>query len=445
MYKKRKRVFPLPEAIQRADAPEGKWKIDEHPQGGGGVSLVKKQLHIPSGTGDYDRFIRSHELAHIAFSPPDPEEVQTKELGIFVGALEDIRVQFLMNKWGIDTSLVAPDILEQGVRVNPMAPVVITLMALLSTMNTGTWDEIMRFTEESNHSLYSTLNKLGKLISQRMAETDYTFDGVMKIAEELAAMFEAEEKAAKAILMPSMAEGGGDEEEEDGPYGGLDKRLDGIGELVRKLMGSRSKVPWGKMEILDFPRSIRHTGAMRKKMRRAMDEGVFLKHPHRWCSDKRVFGAKRKVEGGTVVIDASGSMRLDREEVDRLLTFAPECMIAVYSANQAGGTLRIIAKGGKRTDKIPLKGFGAGNVIDGPVLEWLNKQKHPRIWVCDGGVTGLNDVSASANTLECLNLCVEGKVFMAPNAEKGAVLLQNLAKGRVVSPESTLEPIRVRV
>jgi hypothetical protein len=120
-------------------------------------------------------------------------------------------------------------------------------------------------------------------------------------------------------------------------------------------------------------------------------------------------------------------------------------MIAVYSAHQNGGTLRIIAKGGKRTDKIPLKGFGVGNVIDGPVLEWLNKQKHPRIWICDGGVTGVNDVVASANTLECINLCVEGKVFMVPNAEKGAVLLQNLAKGRVVSPESTLEPIRVRV
>jgi hypothetical protein len=36
----------------------------------------------------------------------------------------------------------------------------------------------------------------------------------------------------------------------------------------------------------------------------------------------------------------------------------------------------------------------AGNVVDGPALQWLSQQKAPRVWVSDGDVTGLGDRSA---------------------------------------------------
>jgi len=34
---------------------------------------------------------------------------------------------------------------------------------------------------------------------------------------------------------------------------------------------------------------------------------------------------------------------------------------------------------------------GSGNVVDGPALAWLARQPRPRIWFCDGAVTGIGD------------------------------------------------------
>lgn len=63
-------------------------------------------------------------------------------------------------------------------------------------------------------------------------------------------------------------------------------------------------------------------------------------------------------------------------------------------------------------------GVGSGNIVDGPALEWLNKQPGPRVWVCDGGVTGCNDSSEHADHHEIQTLLAKGRVKQVPSLDE---------------------------
>jgi hypothetical protein len=71
------------------------------------------------------------------------------------------------------------------------------------------------------------------------------------------------------------------------------------------------------------------------------------------------------------------------------------------------GSLLIAARNGMHADREVLDGWaGSGNVVDGPALQWLARQKAPRVWVSDGGVTGMNDQTA-------VNLQIEAERIVA--------------------------------
>jgi hypothetical protein len=139
-----------------------------------------------------------------------------------------------------------------------------------------------------------------------------------------------------------------------------------------------------------------------------------FRFPHRalpWTGDGKAFGlkARRRARGGTVLLDVSGSMHLSPEDIRRLLTTAPAATIAIYSASKnLSGELFILAHRGRQVADIPQ--HGALNVVDGPALRWLLRQRPPRIWVSDGLVTGTYDRLTRTGLHECRRLCREGKV-----------------------------------
>src|SRR5262249_44753210 len=156
-------------------------------------------------------------------------------------------------------------------------------------------------------------------------------------------------------------------------------------------------VPWGELRVESPPRSRSILGKFMKKWK-ATEEGVFPRFPHRYFLDGQIFARRRKIPGGTVVIDASGSMSLSGEEIQAMVECAPGCLVACYSGTGDGGVLRILAEGGKRVaDEFCLPPDGEGNIVDFPVLKWAYKQSHPRIWVSDLVVTGVEDQEGSAN------------------------------------------------
>ena len=97
---------------------------------------------------------------------------------------------------------------------------------------------------------------------------------------------------------------------------------------------------------------------------------------------------------------------------------APAITIAAYSSGGkhptgvglSHGELRIIAQKGRYTSNP--KGNGGGNGVDGPALAWLETQDQPRIWVCDGGVTGLRDNPAPNLTMECVLRCHRSRILL---------------------------------
>jgi hypothetical protein len=84
-------------------------------------------------------------------------------------------------------------------------------------------------------------------------------------------------------------------------------------------------------------------------------------------------------------------MRLTPEDVDKILRRWPAVTVATYAGESDRGQLWIIAKKGKRARANDIKPPGGGNVVDGPCLDWLAKQRKPRVWISDGGVTGIGD------------------------------------------------------
>jgi hypothetical protein len=164
---------------------------------------------------------------------------------------------------------------------------------------------------------------------------------------------------------------------------------------------------WGELQAVEHrPRPLRsRSSAVRH---RATDGGAVLRHAHRFLVDGRVFARRVRLPGGTLLIDGSGSMRLDGKAILALLDVAPGAQVAKYDGADGGwGRIRILARGGWRVQDPLLveKCCGKGNVIDGPALRWLATQPRPRVWVSDGGVTGVGDVTSADLRREAQDLC----------------------------------------
>jgi len=129
--------------------------------------------------------------------------------------------------------------------------------------------------------------------------------------------------------------------------------------------------------------------------RRCHDEGTVPNAMHRYASDGRIFSTRRRGAGGTILIDASGSMNIDNAMLAKFVDRAPMATVAIYAGDNIDGGIVIVAKDGKVAEPRDISDcrddLGCGNVVDGPALDWLGAQPQPRIWVCDGHVTGVDD------------------------------------------------------
>ena len=172
--------------------------------------------------------------------------------------------------------------------------------------------------------------------------------------------------------------------------------LDGDGEESEMEMVPGGEMPgslsahWGKMEveICPMPHAIPNT--LRK--RRTAEEGDSIRDITRLHIDGRVFKARsHRPPAGSMLVDLSGSMSWSEEHLLEVVEAAPAALVATYSGQGERGTLRVVARGGRRARDKHITARNDGNVVDGPALAWLGRQKSPRVWFSDGGVTGVND------------------------------------------------------
>jgi hypothetical protein len=167
---------------------------------------------------------------------------------------------------------------------------------------------------------------------------------------------------------------------------------------------------WGKMQIFKPHLEVNLQSKIKGgREYRPMDYGVNPKYMNRWCVDKKVFKQKQRVYGGTILIDASGSMSFSGEDILEIMQMLPAVTIAMY--NDRGqdwetGSLRIIGQNGKRVNQDYLDRWtGGGNLVDGPALAWLAKQPPKRIWVSDMYVFGLHNSNSNNLLKDCIEQC----------------------------------------
>ena len=171
---------------------------------------------------------------------------------------------------------------------------------------------------------------------------------------------------------------------------------------------------WGTMVIRKPELAVNLQGRIKGgREYRPMDYGVTPKYMNRWCVDKKVFQQKQRVYGGTILIDASGSMHFSGDDILEIMQMLPAVKIAMYNSTyeddkESGryygekGSLRIIGDNGKRvTTEYLNKHSGGGNLVDGPALKWLSQQKPKRIWVSDMYVFGMHNQNTGNLLQEC--------------------------------------------
>lgn len=151
---------------------------------------------------------------------------------------------------------------------------------------------------------------------------------------------------------------------------------------------------WGQFNIrpIDRPRRYDHHRGHRGGMQ--VESGVRIRQLHRAATDGRCFYMRRKLRGGTVLVDVSGSMGLTDYHLQQFLKRRPAATLAAYGGTSwDSGVVAVLAMDGTMVEEGWLRGIGfaSGNVVDGPALRWLATQRRPLFWVSDGDVTGVGD------------------------------------------------------
>ena len=194
---------------------------------------------------------------------------------------------------------------------------------------------------------------------------------------------------------------------------------------------------WEQLVVSKPELSINHTGKLGRRTI-ANDSGREPRYINRIVTDpdRRIFSRKTRALGGVVVIDASGSMQLSEEDLDRLLKCSTGATVVMYSGGLNKPHLPntwVIAKKGRMVRTLPT--VPGNNCVDGPALIYgaslRDRSSQPLIWVSDGEVTGVGGNSSNHNLLQDIEYIKRRyrvqQVRNVPQAEK---LMKRLQGGQ---------------
>jgi len=426
-----KSCFPFPEVLS-----DGRnWRVRP---GRGAANLEERILQVPTDTSAESRFIRTHELLHAEMTRG---KVGEKALKLCVGvdclnAVEDTRInRFLRDnvsdieaiEGGGLTRQAASDLGRSIAASGSLRAVVLTLLASSSSSRLrSTLEGTIR---SANKPLYekglSIAGKAERWLFARSSPSQGWGEVVAKRIEALlrgeGASAEAQGEAAQSILRALF--GGHDESSESSE---LEFKLSGPARRLARMLraGVQPENRWGTLEIARLPLVREQDGRLGRRWRAAM-EGAGVRYLHRFSIDRAIFAARRRIRGGSILIDTSGSMHLSPSDVGALVRAASSATVAAYSGTGDRGFLWILAAGGKVADveAWASKRCG-GNIVDGPALRWLALQAKPRIWVSDGCVTGVGDSSAPNLVLESQRIAASAGIHQSKDVKAALRMLR---------------------
>jgi hypothetical protein len=169
---------------------------------------------------------------------------------------------------------------------------------------------------------------------------------------------------------------------------------------------SAGAVPWTIPRVLEPPLTVQAAKSNARVVSAESGRTIRWSSLYRVQTDglcfRRVAHRPGALQRGTILIDASGSMQLSVQTLDALCKALPAATIAIYSGRPMGESLIVvIGRSGRRVAEVSKSWLLGGNVCDGPALLWLSRQPGPRLWLCDGGVTVVGDVTTARAIAEC--------------------------------------------
>jgi len=417
---------PYPE-LAEPDRPDRPYTIRESSEepglpSRGAVDRRLRRMWVP--LEEHGRCVNRHEVGHACFSPLVLPRVSF-ELGV-LAAVEDARVNLGLERAGVPSNLDFESeayVLTLAARDVKRRDAFALFQRAVASIGTSAAPVLARVLErvETPH---------GDAIAGWVARVDRTLRKAAERRRAVAAPFDVGLALARAIARELRAHGILDAEGRartpsvihccvgSGESGLLDLTTP-LARRRREAPDDDAVVEPGALRIRSapLPVALRARGGVRSW--RAASEGSVVRYAHRWATDRAVFRRRVRVRGGTLLVDRSGSMTISVEDFDRFLAAAPiGTRVAIYGGEGAGGELRVVAEGGRRAAAEDLGRIGRGNVVDLPALEWLARQRAPRIWVSDGGVTGIGDRFSAALSARCEAVRRRAQIRRVENLEE---------------------------
>jgi hypothetical protein len=427
--------LPYPELVE-ACPHDGPWKIADSADqdwlpSNGATNKLAKELYVPLEPGGEG--VTTHELAHVRWSPERLPRVRFPL--ILLQAVEDARINLGLERIGLPVELdreglahVAHLAASDAKRGDVAATVVRAIAALGTDAESTLREELSALPGHTAELAMGWVDDVGARLErarERVAESVAPFRVARQIARDLARELDRHGLLRDDLRVPGVGccqvvAHADDRRGRRGTATGAAKRLAYERRLARG-RGDAGGIAVGRMRISCPPLIVRQPSVLSAGLcrRRVATEGTFIRRPDRLAIDRAIFQRSGRGGGGTILVDTSGSMCFDTEQIEQIVRAAGgAAVVAIYSGSDVEGELRIVARGDLRVSSELLQPFGSGNIVDLPALEWLAKQPEPRLWLSDGCVTGVGDAGCEKLRARCRELAKRARIQRVDTASE---------------------------
>jgi hypothetical protein len=427
---------------------DDKWSITHGAptRGSAWTDIDNRRMQIPRGDTPLAEAVRAHELMHARISPrglvvPDNFEASAD----IVAAAEEVRVNYCLKSVGIDVDPLADGSerasAEYLVNERDAAGLASLITSTYGTkVNRSIMTAVTRSGDAAMVSFAKSVRDICKMHTRHWGAYERVSD-TQTISE-----YWSEEDDASLIEYPRG-------------YGSTLHLARAIGRLISSVTvdggiprGQPTEDPddplpggeggFAPLRLVKLPMPERVAGRLGRR-RIATNVGINPRRISRMLTDdeRRIFDRRARGLGGVVLIDQSGSMALDTDDIWEIIKAAPGCTIIGYS-HRAGShdipNTWVMAEGGRVVSEVP--DGNVGNGVDGPALLFaLTKRKkgQPFIWVCDGQVTDSDDNGHTSLSKWCGRLVTKHKIHMVEDTNEAVEALKRVARGEVLPAKHT--------
>ena len=442
----------FPEWLTREDIDNGDkpWLISygSAARGEAWTDIDRKRMRVPDGDSDLARAIRAHEMMHAKVSPTSlilPEALANQGVTPdLVAAAEEVRVNFLSRQVGNDVDSLSDRTEGRAAKLlvdaNDASGLVHLITATYGTKANGSVMRAIKAaaTEQKKPNVYDFAKRVRKQIKSTVDWWDRNHRSTIASTEVCSEEYVDENDEYETVEMP------------DG-YRYTLNLAESLANFCRSRVGAGTgpykpepgdqPLPDGERGqfadlVLDkLPLTERVAGRLGRK-RIATNVGINPRRINRMLTDseRRIFDRRARGLGGVILIDQSGSMHLNNDDMWNIIKAAPGCTIIGYShrpGSYDAPNTWVLAENGKVVRDIP--DGNSGNGVDGPALLFARskrKKGEPFIWVCDGAVTdGSADNCYPALTKWCADFVYRNGVHMVNDVDGAVSALKRAANG----------------